>query len=55
VEADFVDKGVECGRLEREDGFEVEALRCVSCDVVEWVRVEVPPASSPAFLASRVL
>jgi hypothetical protein len=55
VEADFVYEGVECGRFEREDGFEVEALGCVSCDVVGWVRVEVPLACSPAFLALRVL
>jgi hypothetical protein len=39
VEADFVYEGVERGRFEREDGFEVEALIYVSCDVVEWVRI----------------
>jgi hypothetical protein len=27
VEADFVDEGIEGGRFESEDGFEVEALR----------------------------
>jgi hypothetical protein len=55
VEADFVYEGVEGGRFEREDGFEVEALRGVSCDVVVRVRNEVPLACSPAFLALRGL
>jgi hypothetical protein len=55
VEADFVYEGIECGRFEREDGFKVEALRRVSCDVVERVRIEVPLACSPAFLALPVL
>jgi hypothetical protein len=51
VEADFVDKGVEGGRFDSEDGFKIEALRLLVQIMLRGV-VALRQAYYPACRAS---